>query len=303
MVANVPIVGESPIPIYAVRDHDLPILLETYGLRPSEGMVVQPRSDHVILTSALARNRSLGVGDAIGHPVHEQDGIPTELTVVGLLESVRPTLVDRGGYDVPPMPRWAGFASYEYVNSHERYTDIPTHMLIVPVKGREADLEVWLEETIASPQVKVTTLSTSYRLWQGAVQTVQTTSAISWTILTVVAVLGLAILNTIFVTQRRDEFGTLHAVGHSRTDLIRRTIGEGTSITAAAWLIGAAICIVVMLLAQATLYAPLGTSIDFFNPTPWLFTLPIPLAVVVASAGTIGGMLSRLDPVAVIERR
>jgi hypothetical protein len=43
--------------------------------------------------------------------------------------------------------------------------------------------------------------------------------------------------------------------------------------------------------------------VNLYNLTPWLFTLPIPLAVVVASAGTISWMLSRLDPVAVIERR
>ena len=55
--------------------------------------------------------------------------------------------------------------------------------------------------------------------------------------------------------------------------------------------------------AQSAVYGPLGLGIDFFNPTPWLFTLPIPIAVVAASAGTIAWMLSKLDPVAVIERR
>jgi hypothetical protein len=44
-------------------------------------------------------------------------------------------------------------------------------------------------------------------------------------------------------------------------------------------------------------------SLDLHNPWPWLFTLPIPLVTIVASAGTIWGALSRLDPVAVIERR
>jgi hypothetical protein len=58
-----------------------------------------------------------------------------------------------------------------------------------------------------------------------------------------------------------------------------------------------------MFYAQATIYTPLGTSLDWTNLTPWLSTLPIPLAVVVASAGTIAWALSKLDPVAVIERR
>jgi tellurite resistance protein TehA-like permease len=68
-------------------------------------------------------------------------------------------------------------------------------------------------------------------------------------------------------------------------------------------MVGAAVCSAGLFFAQAAVYEPLGLSIDFFNPTPWLFTLPIPVAVVAASAGSIAWTLSRLDPVAVIERR
>jgi ABC-type lipoprotein release transport system permease subunit len=304
MVVGSPLIGEViSIPVYAVREQDLPVLLDVYGLRLDEGELVQPRSGQVVLTSALARNRNIVLGDAIGHPVHERDGIPTELTVVGLLESTSPTLVDRAGYDVPPMPRWVGFASYEYVEGHERYAGTPTHLLAVPVRGRESEMEAWLKETAASPQVRIATLDTSYRLWRSTIRTIQINFAISMVILTAVAGFGLAVLNTIFFTQRRDEFGVLHSVGHSRAGLIARTLMESVSITAVAWLIGAAVCIASLFFAQAAVYEPFGLSIDFFNPTPWLFTLPIPLAAVAASAGTIGWMLSRLDPVAVIERR
>jgi len=304
MGVTLPMIGEfGSLPVYAVREQDLPILLGVYGLHLSEGELVQPRSGHIILTGALARNRSLGMGDAIGHPVHERDGMPTELTVVGLLESTDPALVDRAGYDVPPMPRWVGFASYEHVDSHERYVGTPTYVLVVPVRGRESEMETWLEETIASPRVKIETLGTSYRLWQGSVQTIQVSNVLSMTILTAVAGLGLAILNTIFFTQRRDEFGILYAVGHGRARLITRALWESVGVTAAAWLVGAAFCIAGLFCSQAALYTPLGLSLDFGNPTPWLFTLPLPLAIVVASAGTIAWTLTRLDPVAVIERR
>jgi ABC-type lipoprotein release transport system permease subunit len=304
MVVNLPMVGESTsMPIYAVRDQDLPILLDAYGLRLGEGDILQPRSNQIVLTSGLARNRNLGLGNAIGHPVHERDGMPTELTVVGLLDSTSPALVERAGYDIPPMPPWAGFASYEYVDGHERYTGTPTHVLVVPVEGRDSEMETWLQETIASPRVNVETLDTSYRFWQRNTQTSQMVVAISLIILTAVAGLGLAILNTISFAQRRDEFGILYATGHNRAKLVTRALRENASIMAVAWLIGAAICIVVLFCAQATFYTPLGTSVNLTNPTPWLFTLPIPLAVVAASAGTIGWALSRLDPVAVIERR
>jgi hypothetical protein len=71
----------------------------------------------------------------------------------------------------------------------------------------------------------------------------------------------------------------------------------------AAWLIGALVCIGSMIYAQANLYAPKGLQLDLFSPGPWLFTLPIPLAVIAASTGTIAWVLFRLDPVSIIERR
>jgi hypothetical protein len=44
-------------------------------------------------------------------------------------------------------------------------------------------------------------------------------------------------------------------------------------------------------------------QLNFFSPTPWLFTLPVRLAVILAGGAAFAGMLSRLDAVAVIERR
>jgi len=122
-------------------------------------------------------------------------------------------------------------------------------------------------------------------------------------IIAIVAAIALAVLNYIFFSQRQDEFGILHAVGHSHWWLVLRAVKETASVIAVAWLIGAAVCLAIMVYAQANVYAPAGVRMDLFNLGPWLFTLPIPLTVLAASTGTIGRMLSKLDPVAIIERR
>ena len=127
--------------------------------------------------------------------------------------------------------------------------------------------------------------------------------AVVESIVATVVVIALAILNTIFFDQRKDEFGVLHALGKGRLWLILRTVKETATVVGLAWLIGAVICVAGLLLAQANIYAPQGLAMGFLSPVPWLFTLPIPLAVVAASAGTISWALSRLDPVAIIERR
>jgi tellurite resistance protein TehA-like permease len=78
---------------------------------------------------------------------------------------------------------------------------------------------------------------------------------------------------------------------------------ETTGLVALAWLIGAATCVTGLIYAQANVYRPAGLNMNLFNLTPWLFTLPIPLVVVAASAGTITRMLTQLDPVSIVERR
>jgi ABC-type lipoprotein release transport system permease subunit len=295
--------AESSLPVYAVREEDMQTLLDLYGLHVGEGELVRPRSGQIVLTRALARNRGLGVGDTVGQPVNKMDSMPTALTIVGLLDSAAPGLAERKGYHVPTAPRWVGFASYEFVEDHEQYSAAPMQTLVVPVEGHAAEVEMWLEESIASPRVAVETFGTRYRYVQDFLRIAMPLLAIIESILAVVAAVALAILNTIFVTQRQDEFGILHAVGHSRAWLIARTLRESVGITGVAWLIGAASCLALVLGAQAIVFVPKGMSLDLTNTIPWLFTLPIPLAVVTASAGTIGWTLSRLDPVSIIERR
>jgi ABC-type lipoprotein release transport system permease subunit len=302
MVANA-IPAEAPLPVYAVREGDMQTLLDVYGLHVGEGELVRPRSGQIVLTRALAQNRGLSVGDAVGRPVNEMDGMPTALTIVGLLDPAAPGLAEREGYPIPTAPRWAGFASYEFVEDHERYSAAPMHTLVVPVEGHAAEVEGWLEESIASPQVTVETFGTHYRYVRNALRVSMRFLAFTESLLAVVAAVALAIMNYVFVTQRRDEFGILYAVGHGRAGLIVRTVRESVGVAGAAWLFGAACCVALLLGAHTIVYAPRGMTLDLTNTVPWLFTLPIPLAVVVASAGTIAWALSRLDPVAVVERR
>jgi len=189
------------------------------------------------------------------------------------------------------------------VDGHERYTAAPTHFLVVPVAGREAELAAWLEENVDSPQVAVETFDTIYQLAKDVERAMFLLLAVAEAVVAVAAAVALAVLQYIFFAQRREEFGILHAVGHSRTWLILRALRESVNVASAAWVIGAAFCAAGLLYVQANVYAPKGLSINLYNTWPWLFTLPIPLAVVVASTGTIARVLSRLDPVSIVERR
>jgi ABC-type lipoprotein release transport system permease subunit len=288
LMASIP-PTEADFTFYGVSESDLPALMDLYGVYLNEGRLPRPRSNEIVLSEAVAMNRGLHMGDTVGRPVYELDyTIPTEMAVVGIL----------GPGDV-----WMGFASYEYLESHELYSSRPVHLLVVPAEGRKAELDNWLGKDVASTQTNVRTYGTQYGELQEATRGILLLFAALESIIAVVAAIALAILNYIFFAQRREEFGVLHAVGHSRLWLVLRTVRETVSVVGLAWLMGAAVCMTGLILAQVNIYAPRGMSLDFSNPAPWLFTLPIPLAVIAASTGVVAWTLSRLDAVSIIERR
>jgi len=289
LTISIPPVSMNTATIYGVSEDDLSYLVDLFKLRLKEGRLPRPRSNEVVLSEALAMNRDLRVGDAIGRPVCDLDAdIPIEMVVVGIFSSSDVSL---------------GFASSEYLRSHELTSSMSVRQLIVPAKGRKAELDAWLEQDVASTRTLVATYDARSREMRQAASSLFLLIAAFESVVAIVAAIALAALNYIFFAQRREEFGILHAVGRSRPWLVLRTTRETLSVVAVAWLIGAGMCVGILIYAQANIYAPIGLSLNFFNLAPWLFTLPIPLAVVAASAGTIAWMLFRLDPVSVVERR
>jgi ABC-type antimicrobial peptide transport system permease subunit len=122
-------------------------------------------------------------------------------------------------------------------------------------------------------------------------------------VIAVVAAVALEVLSYTFFIQRKSEYGVLHAMGHSRRRLVRRTLGESAGAVGIGWLVGGGLCLIGLLGMQVWLYAPKGFTIDVLNPIPWAFTLPLPVATITVGTTLIARMLRKLDPVAVIENR
>jgi ABC-type antimicrobial peptide transport system permease subunit len=285
--------GATDTTILGVSESDLPILLDVFSLQLREGRLPTPRSNEIAISESIAANRDLQVGDMIGGDTNKDDpliydNLPTEMVVSGILS--------------PDLP-WLGFASYEYLSSHELTASRSPRLLIIPHQGQKHTLDSWLEDNIDSSHTRIII----YDIEEREYTTMTSSLVLAFTLLecmiAAVAAIALATLNYIFFNQRREEFGILNAMGRGHRWLLSHTMKETTSVIGVAWILGALLCGIGLLGMQNFLYGPLGLKLDFFMPTPWLLTLPIPLAVSLASLGTIGWMLRRLDPVAIIERR
>jgi ABC-type antimicrobial peptide transport system permease subunit len=285
--------GGTDVNIYGVSEADLPVLLEVFGVQVQEGRMPEPHSNEIVLSAAIAANRELHLGDVIGGETGDGDtlivdNLPTEMVVVGTLSPDRP---------------WVGFASYEYLRSHELTSSRGPRLLIIPREAQKQALDRWLETSVDSTQTRIITHATEEGEYREMTAATTLTFAVLECMIAVVAAVALATLNYIFYTQRKEEFGILNGVGRSRLWLIWRATKETGSLAGVAWVVGAVLCGTGLLGMQSLVYAPRGLHLDFFSLTPWLLTVPLPVTVALASVGTIAWMLSKLDPVAVIERR
>ncbi len=283
---------------FAVYEEDMASLADLYGLELKDGRLPHPYTNEMVIPEALAQNRDLAVGDVIGDPEHPAypgaEALPAEFVVSGILARA----------SAPEDENWLGFISLEFLESHESFP-VPAvpPVMVVPKAGQKEELDNWLERELAGPGVWVTTYRAELARAQNQARNQIFQLALLESVIALVSAAALAVLNHIFISQRQPEFGVLHALGHGRARLVWRTVQETLFAAGGAWLLSVVLCLLGLVYLQVGVFESLGLRLDLTNLTPWLFTLPIPIAVVAVSTGTTARTLSKLDPVSIIERR
>jgi hypothetical protein len=289
-----PMFPNQPVESLCVSGEDMSYLVRLYHLTLAEGRLPGPNTNEIVIPWAVAQNRNIHVGDIIGDPAHpvypDAPSLPIKIVVSGIFAPA----------DTLAEETWLSFMSLEFV---EKYRESDLSLIVVPRAGQKAALDAWLESDISGNNRIVLTHSNQRAALQKEMGSLLFTFALMESIVALVAALALAGLNYIFFTQRWAEFGLLQALGFSRRQLVRRVMRETLFLISMAWVAGLTGCLLILLVLQQGIFDVAGLKLNVLNPAPWLFTLPIPVAVVIASVGTIGWILRWLDPVTIIERR
>jgi ABC-type lipoprotein release transport system permease subunit len=298
---SIPAGEKASINPFGVYAEDMTYLVELYGLQLKEGHLPRPHANELVIPEVVAQNRDLQVGDVIGDPEHPaypgaSIRVPAEFVISGIFARPHP----------PEDENWLSFISLEFVESHEAF-NIPSaaihSLIVVPKAGQKGVLDQWLEKELTSAEVRVRTYRQSVADAQARMRTQILTIALLESVVAIVAAVTLAVLNYISISERKPEFGVLHALGYGRLRLTWRAIRETAFTTGIAWGVSAIMFLAGLLYLQFGVFAPVGLRLNFFNFTPWLFTLPIPVAVLAVTGGTLAWTLSKLDPVSIVERR
>jgi len=285
----------SPFGVYAA---DMAYLVDLYGLELKEGHLPRPGSNEMVIPEVLAQNRDLEIGDVIGDPESPAypgaTSLPAPFVIAGVF--ARPNSPGDG-------VGW-GFVSLEFLEESGSFVlpDVLS-LIVVPKTGQKDSLDDWLENELAGAAASVLTHRQQVSRLQQKARQDMFGMALLEVVIGIVAALGLAVLNYVYISQRQSEFGVLHALGYGRLQLVGRVLGETALVTGVAWAATAILWLIGMLCLRFLVFAPQGLTFNLLNFTPWLYTLPIPVAVLVVTSGTTAWTLSRLDPMSIIERR
>ncbi len=273
---------QQGIPIFAVDEAGMNAVLAATGATLIAGRMPLSHENEVVLHEMVARTRGLWVGSEIGRDVDTDDYINGKWTVVGIL----------GGETI------LNLAPLERVN----FGRPASQMLLIPRPG-EMEALVADVESQASDRVVVQTRAYYTRFIDRILDQFDSLLTAINVVIIVVLSLGVGLLNMIYFRQRLPEFGLLTGIGFSRSFLVRRVTLEALVLTVIGWLVGVALATVVYQFLNVLIFVPQGTPLSILNERALGGTLPVPLFVWVFSTITVVWQLSRLDPVAVIERR
>jgi ABC-type lipoprotein release transport system permease subunit len=283
---------------FAVYSQDMEYLVGLYDLEVKDGHLPRPNTNEIVIPEVVAQNRKLKVGDVIGDPDQPAypgaSPMPTGFVVSGIFaRSIK-----------AEEENWLAFISLEFLENHEAFRLPEGYPLIaVPKDGQKTAMDNWLEDELASDEVWVLTHRHEIARTESRSRSLILTIALVESAIAIVAAITLAVLNYFSVSERQVEFGILNALGYGRLRLVGKTVCETALTIGAAWGLSIILCLIGLLYMQFGVFTSLGLDLNLFNPTPWVFTLPIPIAVLVATSITILRVLSRLDPISIIERR
>jgi hypothetical protein len=283
-------------------------VIDACGLRLKEGRMLRARTNEAMLSQELADTLGLRIGDPIGRSVDERayGGIPATLVLVGILESDPLTSLRTGPSttDGTPASRKGvrlGLLSYEYMEGHELYASQPPGLVVVPERGRKAEVDRFLETVIASPRTDVWTYRRLSESMAEGLSFLHLVFGVVDCLVAVVIALVVGTIHQIGLGQRTEELGLLHAAGYGKNWLIGRLIVEAGAIAGVGWFTGLAFSWLLFAWLKARVLTP-SMELDLANLTPVWFAAPIPLAVIAFVALSVARIFARFDAVAIIER-
>lgn len=280
------LVGKWPFVVLALNEPDMRYYLGRMGGGKVVGRLPLGTAPEAVISEPVARNLNLKLGDALLGPEKEGDFSPKRVKVVGIVHT----------------QEWIMLCPIEY---HKLHHWPKTDLLLVFAQNlqEQGRLDRWAEnefkgertQLFAYHQLEKDTdemFSMLYRILNVVIG-----------MLVLVITFMMALLMNIYQTQRMQEFGLLQALGYTKRKLLRRTIVESLIVLAGGWTLGLVLAVVMLNIVYDVLMHPNAFALDPTDPVAFRYTIPVPIAILLAASLTVSLKFRSFDPIRIVERR
>lgn len=280
------IVGPWPFVVLGLGQDDMRYYLQRQGVKGIEGRIPRAGEPEALISQPVALNLNLKIGSNLQGPEVENSYSPKNVKVVGIADT----------------PRWIMLNTIEYQRVNH-FPPIDLGLIFADNLKDQNVLDHWAEKRFKGKRTQVFAFFQVDRTTDKMFNTLYQILNVVIGMMVLVITFMMGMLINIYQTQRLVEFGLLQAIGYTRKRLFRRTLQESVVVVITGWVLGSALAFGILNLVKKFVMDPHSYAINTLDPTAFLYTVPIPFAILLVAFGTVVIRFRQFDPVSIVERR
>jgi len=280
------IVGKWTFAILALEQDDIKFVLNRLDSKKITGRLPLPGKPELIMTEPVVRNLGLKIGDVVLGPEKESAYSPYDVKLVGIAQT----------------NEWAMISNIEY---YELNHLPPIDLLLVFAKNEsdQPKLDAWAIEHFKGERARMLSYSEVERESRLMFSTLYMILNVVIGTLVFVITIMMGMLINIYLSQRTQEFGLLQALGYTKASLVKRVALETILVVFGGWVLGLFVAMGLLNLVYWKLMYPSAYALDITDTSALIYTIPVPVAILLAAVLTLWHRFRTFDPVGVVERR
>jgi len=272
--------------ILGIKYGDIAYVMKKHNIKLKEGRMPLENYREVALDYRMAQNKKIKLGDKIGNSIDKNDSLDGEYTVVGIVE---------GDSYLSFMPYDTSEAS---INSND--TNIVNNEILVFPKDDKVKEVDKLLLNLPKTEVVVMTLSGITKNYNKLLSTVHTLDMIC-ILAIMVMVISVGSSKYVQFFSRKQEIGILNAMGYTKAELMRKAFWEVIIVNMIGLILGVIIGWVSSILINDGAFKAVGGVAAYFSLKAFLMGFYVPLFTTLFTLIPVNRMISKLDPIVMIE--
>lgn len=291
------IVGKWPYAVLGLSQEDTSYYLRREGSRGVEGRLPIPGKPEVVVSRPVAKNLGLVLYDPkashearargiVQGPENSDAYSPEPVRVVGIADT----------------DRWLMVGSIETMR-RDYFPPIDEALVFARDPAQQPILDAWTMRHFKGKRAMIFAYQKVRKESDTMFQTLyKILNVVIGTLVSIVTIM-MAMLINIYQSQRLVEFGLLQAIGYTKRQILTRVLTETVLVVLGGWILGLGVAVGALKVADLVLMAPKAFALELLDPKAYLYTIPLPICILLVAGGSVVLRFRKFDPVGVVERR